>query len=205
MTKSQQQSLPLPHLSVVARVSLWNISQRRGDGGRGIWCLLTESVWLLAGLSPHHQHQPAKLTAGRLHSSDSGVQCGSYTHIKQCWWEEALIVWRGKTKRNQLLTWFPRQKTLLRPGSCRVLSLLLLLRCLWELADHLLPPCDNSDSLQRSIRYLLRHVRQSLFYFGNQILMVFTTVFIRPGKNLGHVNEVCKCFLYFIKIILWIK
>lgn len=32
--------------------------------------------------------------------------------------------------------------------------------------------------------------------------MLFTTVFIRPGENLGHVNEVCKCFLlrYFYEL-----
>lgn len=118
----------------------------------GFWCLLTESAWLLAGLSPHHQTSALlKSLPDCIDAKLNSVGCSAGVTL-------------ADRKGIQLLTWHLRQKTslLLAICSCR--------DRLWEMGC-LLPPCVNWNTADFTNLLLVHfsgydHFFVSLLYNG---------------------------------------
>lgn len=52
---------------------------------------------------------------------------------------------------------------------------------LWEQADHLLPPCDNSNSMQKSINYVMGCLKKTSSIMLTSLIVFI--VFARPEEE----------------------
>ena len=153
--------MPLHQLSGAMGASLWNISRKGNKGGWyggwwvvGVyfWRLLTESVGLLAGLSPHHQ-TPAllELHADCTSPAPHSAQRLSVGAAAARWETGGSQQHRGKTNTNQLLTLVCEAGLVHRGWGHLSLLLSASVPCgLWARADCSLPSCDSGETLCRS-------------------------------------------------------
>lgn len=138
MTKSQKQSLPLHQLCVAARVKLMKYQPKAKTG------LLMFADWisLIACRPVTSSPTPAfvKLNADCTAPTPNSAGWSAGATPERCW--KGTHTAQRKMNRNQLPTWFLRQKTSLWLGICHFLS--------W-------PPCRVVGRLFAATMWRLKH------------------------------------------------